>query len=277
MPVSLRTFYRFFRRFSCCRAVFSALNAELDQSVPALEAASHLLGAGVARSGLTCGILIGSLMSAGVALYGRFAVDGTPAWIAAAREIADGFRRLSRGRLTCAQLTGVDFSKRYGFWSYIFSVRWAVCAPLAARQAGYALSVIERHRAASSAGDVEFLYCGERAVDAGPLDGDLKGSARAATSTLFCGCASTGQLCGALAARILVAGLESTGGRLGLARAAGAELFDPDALYTRAREVLESFSSRFGSPLCREILGRECSCEELNEILASHPCSLMFS
>jgi len=275
--VSLRAFYRFFRRFSCCRATFSALNTELGQDVPAVEAASHLLGAGVARSGLTCGVLIGSLMSAGVALYGRFTDDGRPAWMDAAREIASSFERLSNGRLTCAELTAVDFSKKYGFWSYIFSVRWAVCAPLSARQAKATLAIIREYLAKSRLSSVDSLGCGERAIDASSLEDDLKGAARAAASTLFCGCASSGQLCGALAAKILVAGIESMGGKLGLTRAAASELFDPEALYARAREVLSEFEGGFGSPRCPEILGVDCDPEKLNEILASPPCKLMFS
>ena len=273
--VYLRTFYRFFRRFSCCRAVFSSLNTELGQSVPPLEAASHLLGAGVARSGATCGVLIGSLMSAGLALYGRYTDDGAPAWVEAARKIASGFAELTRGRLTCAELTAVDFSGRYGFWSYIFSARWVVCAPLAAKHAGRTLEIIKSYRRAGS-GEVGFMRCGERAVAASSLDDGLKRAIAAAVSTLFCGCAS-GQVCGALAAKILIAGIESFGDGLGLAKAAGSELFDPEALYAKALVVLDGFEERFGSIYCSKILGGPCEPEKLNEILAGPPCSLMFS
>jgi len=277
MPVYLRAFYRFFRRFSCCRATFSAINSELGQDVPALEAASHLLGAGVARSGLTCGILIGSLMSSGVSLYGRYMDDGKLAWIEAAKKIADNFKKISKNRLTCNELVGVNFSKRFGFWSYIFSVRWLICAPLAAKQSRYATKVIKEYLANSQSAEVESLYCGERVIENSELGVDIKNSARAAVSTLACGCASTGQLCGALAAKILVAGVESIGNKLGIVKAVSSELFDPEVLYEHSREVLGEFVSRFGSPFCASILCRNCSYDELNKILSQPPCSLIVS
>lgn len=277
MPIYLRTFYRFFNRFSCCRATFSSINSELGQSVLELEAASHLLGAGVARSGLTCGILLGSLMSAGIALYGRYTAEGRPAWIEAAKEIAEGFAKISKNRLTCDELTGINFSKKYGFWSYIFSARWLVCAPLSARHSKRATGIIKKYLADSRVGEDGTLFCGERVIEKSGLSPDLKRLAKAAVSTLACGCGSLGQLCAALAAKILVSGIDSLGDKLSVVRAVRSELFDPEALYARSLETLDEFTKKFGFALCSQILGKKCDENKLNEILAQFPCSLIFS
>lgn len=99
------------QRFLCSESCFIALAKAQGIENPLIPKIATGFGAGMGRSGETCGAVTGSIMGLGIK-YGGEKVepikDRRPYWYAT--ELLERFKK-EHGELTCPSLLGLDISK----------------------------------------------------------------------------------------------------------------------------------------------------------------------
>jgi putative redox-active protein with C_GCAxxG_C_C motif len=190
----------FLKKGTCSRTFFYILNNEFGHPKDLEERAVDPLAGGIAKLGYQCGMLWGASMAVGAESFRRFEQNGKATGIAitTTQRILDSFKNRTQ-TIECEDITGTDFSKKWGLAKLLFSGKAYSCLKLTGKWAPESINIANKELSNPT---IEFtkkpLSCASEVVKKmGGSDEEI-----AMVAGFAGGLGLSGSGCGALAASI---------------------------------------------------------------------------
>jgi C_GCAxxG_C_C family probable redox protein len=156
----------FLKKGTCSQTLCYLLDREFGYLKENEERAADPLAGGLMQGGQQCGMLWGAALAAGAESYRRHADrdQAIGAAMAATRHLVDSFEKRT-GSVNCRDITGCDFTSKFGLLKALFLGRFIRCFRLAGRWAPEAIQAATTGLALAPAGLPEHsLSCASEVV-----------------------------------------------------------------------------------------------------------------
>ncbi|MCX6555611.1 MAG: C-GCAxxG-C-C family protein [Candidatus Aminicenantes bacterium] len=235
----------FLKKGTCSQTLCFLLDREFGHLQANEERAADPLAGGLLQGGQQCGMLWGAALAAGAESFRRHADrdQAIAAAIIAAQHLVESFEKRAKS-VNCRDITGCDFSSKFGLAKALLLGRFVRCFKLAGRWAPEAIQSAKEglSRQQTDSPPMPISCASEVAKKIGASDEEM-----AMVAGFAGGIGLSGNGCGALAAAIWMTTLE-------LVRKKNWKYSLSDPL---AGEIIKKFRAATGSEMeCRKITGK---------------------